>query len=240
METRVGLVGANGLLVRDPVVAAGPASGNRFDASVVWTGSSYLVGTNEVVCAGGKPCAGGVTVSRFTPGPGSEATLAPVAEFLSEPTLRARTPQLARQGGGAVAVWREVGEEPNHPQALRVVRLDASGQKLGSEARYSIQASADPLLVASDQGSAVLYSEVIDSAAPDGGHSVIHVQQHGKTGQPLQLLDIRTSTLTPRAPYAATTFDSPRGILIAWTGAMGGNDPTPILFLTFLQCEPVN
>jgi hypothetical protein len=208
---------------------------------VAWTGAHYLVATNEFLCTDEVPCSGGITVSRFVAAAGKAASLAQGSQFAADPNLLARTPQLADLPDGAFVAWRELGQGAGASQVLRARRLNAVGAALGQETSYSIQATAGPILHTSDQGAAVLYSEAGDSDGPEDalGHTVLRLQQHGKAGQPLQSLDLQTTALTSGTPYAAAAVDSPRGLLLAWTGrpvaSAGGT--TSALYLTFLSCQ---
>ncbi len=241
VETKVGLINENGKLLRGPVVAAGPASYGQFGAAVAWTGSNYLVATNEMLCLDDQPCSNGITVSRFLPGGGNNASLSHTAAFPADPMLRARTPQLSGLGDTAFAVWREVGEEPGTVQTLRVNVLDGSGNSIGKETTYPIQGTAGPILHTSNQGAAVLYSELGDSDGPSDafGHTQIMLQQHAKTGQPLQTYALQTTSLTSGSPYAVAPLDHPRGLVVAWTGRSKIGEPTSALYLSFLSCKPV-
>ncbi len=241
VETRVAVIDASGKMIRGPVVAAGPGNSNQFGAAVAWTGAHYLVATNEYLCTDDILCSGGITVSRFAPGAGSAASLGQGIQFAADPALRARTPQLSGLPGGAFVAWRELGEEAGSPQTLRVARLGEEGAALGPDTTYSTQATAGPILHASDQGAVVLYSEAGDSDGPEGalGHTVLWLQQHGKAGHALQSLQLPTTALTFGTPYAATAIDAPRGLLVAWTGqpVQSSAGTTSALYLSFLRCQ---
>ncbi|MEZ4225557.1 MAG: hypothetical protein R3B13_31685 [Polyangiaceae bacterium] len=237
VETRVAMADQTGLLTSKPLLAAGPGSYSQFGAAVAWSGSDYLLASNELACDPGT-CNGGISIKRIVPS-ATQLGLESTSSFPTPAPLKPRTPQLDSDAGNAFAAWRETGETQQDAQRLRVATLDVSGHANGPEHAYDTQSLAGPVLKVSDQGALVIYAETADPSLPASalGHGRLALRQHGKSGETLQSLELPSTELTFGTPYALAPIRSPRGMLIAWTGASVSGHPTPVLYLSFLACS---
>jgi hypothetical protein len=230
-----------------PFPAAPPGEYPGRGASIVWTGTTYLVATSFIDCPEGwegrcAPGAVGVLSIRPPIAPGDPGGLELVSTIpVQRPGLNPLRPHMAERAGSVWLSWFEV--DPAVPGvAANVVLARVSGdglleweapRVLATDAAYT----ASPSIAATAHGIIVMWGAPGDASLPPeapGSTRLIvhHLDFDGVAVQAPLVTD--TTSFAYYADLSAVGLAGPAGVLLAWSAR--GASLRDEIFLGRLDC----
>ncbi|MBW2529636.1 MAG: hypothetical protein JRI23_36000 [Deltaproteobacteria bacterium] len=249
-EARVALLSTNGAFTLGPFTAAPATDYPGRGASVVWTGSSYLVATSFSTCPppGEAFCAPrSIVLLRLRPpehagDPGGLEVTGTVA--VQSPTHEPTRPRIAERAGSAYLAWTErPTDEPDAPRVIRMVPVDAAGSLQGSPRTLTADAhpSTGLSLAVNQHGLLVMWAEPGDDSLPpeSPGHARLVIHHLAFDGEAIQSpLTFDVPALSYYPGLAAAGLDHPEAVLVSFAATAPSTDLRTEIFLGRLDCVP--
>jgi hypothetical protein len=239
-QARVAVLDPGGAVLIGPHPAAGgvvtPYPG--FAPAIAWTGETYLLATALGDCTA-PGCPAKLIVERVRPASGDAIDDSGVELVWGDsPALRPTWPTVDSYGGRTWMAWFE--GDPGDPLAirsLRLVALDAQGNRLGEPITVTDRASpaSRARLTVGEQGVLVAYAEEdfsLPVEAEGRGRVIVHQLDLDGTplSEPIPFYSRVMGNYGP--PHALATSD---GAIVAWSGR-SRQTALDVVYLARLSC----